>query len=365
MATRKPKLINHETGKTEEVNNEEFMPEEDFSQAKLEGYYNEFIANADEAYNFRVKKIIQGQKEYGHCFIYTVTQYTFIEVLEKVAREYGSGEYRIMVYDAAGKVRWNRQFFITGKLNESEVLDKKSVNMELFNKLFEQNQQMSDRLERALESKKPPINLMELLTIAPPIILAIREFIPKNNAMTAQDMLSIMQALREMTPPANEDKSDNFSQTVLKAMDIFGKPMVDASQKQINEKLNYLINENNALKSQLGLPNTKEIEHDLAPQNDSNRSREKIVNLITMAKNGVKAGAEAGEYAQFFIDQLDETELLNFATIAASPNDCFNILSSFDSNIMPYKDWFIELINEFNTLYNANLTKGNNTAINE
>lgn len=310
-----------------------------YDEDALKRLYEEIIGGADNQLEFTVKKVRVGIKGHSFCFAYQPSDYTFNEMIVKTQTEFGDGEYRLYARDAAGKMRLNQVFYIEKNLKASALPT--TSNDIVIQRLIEQNQTFFDRMEKLLEPKKSTVDWMQVATVAPAILLAIKEFLPKKQDINPLELMRLVNEIRES---ANDSSSDSMQGAIMKALEVFGKPIVEAGQKQQAEQLVAMQRENTALKERLKTATTPGAEKKPDP---GTNPLAKITMLINLAVAGAKQDSDPVLYAELFVDQLDSAETQELLSFLSDKETALQALMHINSEVKHHNDFFGQLIDAF------------------
>jgi len=314
--------------------------EREFDSEALENFYNQVVGGADASFSFSVKRERNGIKGMEHCFSYSISDYTYDELLEKLQSEYGAGTYRLYVRDEKGKLKLNQPIVIAKPLRGMEKPDN---NNDIVDKILTTQQAMFDRLQAALEPKKTQLDWVQIATVLPPILIAIKQFIPQRPDPT--NPLEIIKLAKELGGLQPGAESASMMDAVSQAISTFGKPVVESLVSQDAGKVNALLEENQKLKNLL----VSKQQHQEMPAFDqadvltdisAQQKMEETRAIIKFCVKGAKKSAEPVEYANFILDQLDDDQQQEFFVLASSQDDCLKILAMLDENVNTYQDWF-------------------------
>lgn len=332
MATRK---IVTETVEDEPQEGEftEVFDDDSIAEAQLDaldGMIAEFSGAADTVVNvYR-----QGEgKNLSFLFRTNPDEMTGGEIMERCRDNYGTGDYRVHIRKGSRLVK-NAPFSVEAKLAPEEKPHNNGLDMTAVLAMMQENNnrtmQMFSEAMRAFAERgnsAPAFDPVAAQASLMQQLVALKGLSePKDNSKGAIEMfIQGISLAKDLGPREGET---NTSDILLKALETFGGPLVDAANKM----------------RQMPSPGNGANPGNADPQATADAQRERemgIRNMMLKQQLGfLVANAAAGKnpelYAELLLDQLGEETVLNFI----GQPDAMEKLIAINPDVAKHKPWF-------------------------
>lgn len=332
MATRRTTTV-EETEGPEEAEFTEVLDDDGIAEAQLDaldGMIAEFSGAADTVVNvYR-----QGEgKNLSFLFRTNPDEMTGGEIMERCRDNYGTGDYRVHIRKGARLVK-NAPFSVEAKKESEKVEQNNGLDMASVLAIMEQNNartmQMFSETMRAFAERQnsgpafDPVAAQASLMQQLVALKGLSE--PKDTSKGAIEMF--IQGISLAKDLGPRDGETNTSDILLKALETFGGPLVEAAGKM----------------RELGAPVNGQAAPGPDGQAAADAQREKemgIRNMMLKQQLGflvqnAAAGKNPELYAELLLDQLGEKTVLDFV---AQP-DALQKLVAINPDVQTHSQWF-------------------------
>lgn len=263
----------------------------------------------------------EGNGQQSQIFVesHPADKYTIDELVEKMQREHGGGDYRFRIYKD-GKVQANRLITIKKKLSTNQGYESDNLFSAVKTMMYQQQQFFNNFMAQ----QQQPQNRTEMLN---EMLLYKQLFAQPSGGGIGQlkELMEMQTLLKEMTEPKEE--SDGFGSIIRESIPLL-TTMAQAASGQVPRR------------PQPSGPTPNVRQRRTNPTNNGVDPQMKMAvdHLVKLAKQNQPAGDVADEIVntmpQMFLPQIEQ--------IAISKNP-IDVLGQFNVEINQHREWVLDL----------------------